>query len=95
MSYVTCCKRHWVCGCASKTCKQILLLKCYSDDLKIHLTQNAIIPSQTYISGSTLLSTVVYAVNTLRQLFIIVFVLLNNDIFETFATRVCVEYKRF
>ena len=38
--------RHWVCGWASKTCKQILLLKCYSDDLKIHLTQNAISQTQ-------------------------------------------------
>ena len=45
------------------------------------------------LSGSTLRSTVVCAVNSLRQRFIIVFVLLNNDIFETFATRVCVEYK--
>ena len=42
------------------------------------------------LSGSTLLPTVVYAANALRQRFIIVFVLLNNDIFETFATRVCV-----
>ena len=46
------------------------------------------------LSGSTLLSTVVYAVNTLRQRFIVVFVLLNNDIFETFC-RVCVYYMRF
>ena len=42
------------------------------------------------LRGSTLLSTVVYTVSTLRQRFIIVFVILNNDIFETFATRVCV-----
>ena len=40
-------ERHWVFGWASKTCEQILLLKWYSDALKIHLSQNAIIPSQT------------------------------------------------
>ena len=90
MCFTSLVARHWVCGWASKTCKQILLLKCYSDDLKVHLSQTAIIPSQILADQLCCQRSVIYAVNTLRQRFIIVLVLLNNDTFETFATRVCV-----